>query len=110
MSVYRFAAFLTVAGACGFGISSLIFPSGAAGPVFVAAALCTIAGPLLFFCTVMIEVWLEYWASGHPVVRFAGSIPTAGPSSPAADHWTPEGLLREPKGPMSPLRGRGDER
>lgn len=110
MSIYRLAGFLTVAGAVGFGISSLIFPSGAAGPVFVAAALCTIAGPLLFFCAVMVQVLLEYWESGHPAVRFAGPIPSSGPSAPAADDWTPEGLLREPKGPMSPLRGRGDER
>lgn len=110
MSVYRFAAFLTVAGACGFGISSLIFPSGAAGPVFVAAALCTTAGPLLFFCTVMIQVMLEYWESGHPMVRFAGSTATGPQMAPPPDDWTPEGLLREPKGPMSPLRGRGEER
>jgi hypothetical protein len=110
MVVYRFAAFLTVAGAVGFGISSLIFPSGAAGPVFVAAGLFTIAGPLLFFCSVMIQVLVEYWQSEHPALGYAGPVAAAGPSSPAPDAWMPEGLLREPKGPMSPLRGRADER
>lgn len=108
MVIYRVAAFLTIAGAAGFGISSLIFPSGAAGPVFVAAALFTVAGPLLFFCTVMIQVMLEYWDSGHPSVRYAGSAAAMEAGPQADDDWTPEGLLRTPKGPLSPLRGRGE--
>jgi hypothetical protein len=110
MFIYRLAAFLTIAGGVGFAISSLIFPSGAAGPVFVAAALFTIAGPLLFFCVVMIQVMLEWFESGHPVAGYARPLAAAAPSGPAAEPWTPEGLLRQPKGPMSPLRGRGDER
>lgn len=110
MVMYRLAAFLTIAGAVGFGISSLTFPSGAAGAVFVAAALCTISGPLLFFCTVIVQVLLEYWQLGHPAVSYAGWSAAAAPAAPASDDWTPEGLLRQPKGPMSPSRGRSDER
>ena len=110
MVMYRIAAFLTIAGAAGFGISSLIFPSGAAGPVFVAAGLCTIAGPILFLCTVMMQVMLEYWESGRPAVHYAG-LAAATDVTPQIDaDWTPEGLLRTPKGPLSPLRGRGEER
>lgn len=109
MVIYRTAAFLTIAGAVGFGISSLIFPSGAANAVFVAAALCTISGPLLFLCTVIIQVMLEYWEIGHPAAPYA-AYPAAAPAALASDDWTPEGLVRKPMGPMSPLRGRGDER
>jgi len=72
--------------------------------VFNFAAVCLMAGPLIFFFYVMAGLCLEFIAVNRPPV--VGTF--AAPASPAdlIYEQLPEGLRRERKGPLNPSSGR----
>ena len=104
------AAIVFLVGAGGLVLSSLapILGDG----FFNFAAVCLVAGPLIFFFYVIIGLFLEFVGANRPPV----AIPAVGQAAYAAAsliHFaydqTPEGLQRERKGPMNPSRGRADK-
>ena len=108
------AAMITLVGAVGFVISSLVSASAAGDPVFNSAAICIIVGPLVFFSYVIIGLCLEF-ASPYPkpevrIMRGPSlAVPEAALSHAAFAEGLPEGLRRERKGPLNPSTGRGDK-
>ena len=104
------AAIITLVGAAGFVISSLVHASAAANFIFNASAFCMVAGPLIFLCYVVIGLWLEFVSVNRiPAVRRVARGPSpdlAQPGPAAMDEWIPEGLLREHKGPLNRSTGR----
>jgi hypothetical protein len=110
-----FAAMITLVGAVGFAISSLVSASAAGDPVFNSAAICMIVGPLIFFSYVIIGLCLEFASTDpKPEVRIAMRdpslmVPEAALSHAAFAEVLPEGLRRERKGPLNPRTGRGDK-
>jgi hypothetical protein len=111
------AAIITLVGAVGFVISSLVngHASAAGGLVFNAAAICTVVGPLIFFSYVIIGLCIEFAITNQkPEVRVAVrgpplDVPTAPLSPVAVDEGLPEGLRRERKGPLNPSTGRAEK-
>jgi hypothetical protein len=109
------AAMVTLVGAVGFVISSLVPASGAGDLVFNLAAICIIAGPLIFFSYVIIGLCIEFASTNQkPEVRIAVhspllAVPPAPLSHVAVGELLPEGLLRERKGPLNPSTGRGNK-
>ncbi len=109
------AAMITLVGAVGFVISSLVSASAAGDPVFNSAAICIIAGPLIFFSYVIIGLCIEFAGTNQkPEVRIAVrgpllAVPPAPLSHVAVGEGLPEGLRRERKGPLNPSTGRGDK-
>jgi hypothetical protein len=105
------AAMVTLVGAVGLVISSLVSSSGAGDMVFNAAAICIVVGPLIFFSYVMIGLCLEFASTNKPEVKIATLVPSpdllvAPLSYVAFDERLPEGLRRERKGPLNPSTGR----
>lgn len=104
------AGTLTLVGALGLVISSLAHTSAASEPLFNAAAFCLIAGPLVFFSYVVIGLWVEFVhfdREPQPVsVAPARPFPLATASNETFDKWIPEGLRRQPKGPLGRSTGR----
>jgi hypothetical protein len=109
------AAMVTLVGAVGLVISSLVSTSGAGDLVFNAAAICIVVGPLIFFSYVMIGLCLEFASTNQkPEVKIAGPVPSpdllvAPLSYVAFDEPLPEGLRRERKGPLNPSTGRASK-
>jgi hypothetical protein len=109
------AAMVTLVGAVGLVISSLVSASGAGDLVFNAAAICIVVGPLIFFSYVMIGLCLEFASSNQkPEVKIAALGPSPDPlvaplSYAAFDERLPEGLRRERKGPLNPSTGRASK-
>jgi hypothetical protein len=106
------AAIITIIGAVGFVISSLVHASGAGNFIFNASAACMVAGPLIFLFYVIVGLFLEFLSINRiPDVRITAGgpspdVPAALPSQAAFDDWVPEGLLREHKGPLNRSTGR----
>ena len=104
------AALITLLGGAGLVISSLA-PALVGDGIFNFSAACLVAGPLIFFCYVMIGLYLEFvdtnWPSG---VRIVAQTPYASEPSPGLSPYDapPEGLRRERKGPMNPSSGRAN--
>jgi hypothetical protein len=109
------AAMVTLVGAVGFVVSSLVSASTAGDLVFNVAATCIIAGPLIFFSYVIIGLCIEFASAGQkPEVRIAVrgpllAVPPALLSRVAFGEGLPEGLRRERKGPLNPSTGRGNK-
>ena len=109
------ASMVTFVGAIGFVISSFVSASAAGDLVFNAAAICIIAGPLIFFSYVIIGLCIEFAGTNQkPEVKIAVrgpllAVPPAPLSHVAVGEGLPEGLLRERKGPLNPSTGRGDK-
>jgi len=107
------AAAITIIGLVGFVVSSLAYSSTAGDLLFNAAAVCIVAGPLIFFSYVVIGLCIEFVSVNRKSdVTIAARAPSrdalAVPLSRIASHvWIPEGLLRERKGPLNPATGRG---
>ena len=111
MFVPALAAILTFVGAGGFVLSSLFHPSAASDFIFSAAAICVIAGPLIFFAYVMFGLCIEFINTSllMPQARRVASGPLRDvPDTPlyAVALSLPEGLRRERKGPLNPSSGR----
>jgi hypothetical protein len=103
------AATLTLVGALGLVISSLAHTSAASEPIFNAAAICLVAGPLVFFSYVVIGLCVEFahFDQEPEPVRVASTPPSlASVDNEAIDRWIPEGLRRKPKGPLGRISGR----
>jgi hypothetical protein len=109
------AAIVTLVGAAGFVLSSLVHASAAGNFIFNASAFCMVAGPLIFLCYVFIGLCLEFININRiPEVRRAArgpspDDPVAQPGHAAFDDWIPEGLLREHKGPLNRSTGRASK-
>ena len=103
---------ITLVGAVGFVISSLVSASAAGDPVFNSAAICIIVGPLVFFSYVIIGLCMEFASTDpKPEVRITMRgpslvVPEAALSYAAVAESLPEGLRRERKGPLNPSTGR----
>jgi hypothetical protein len=102
------AATLTLVGALGLVISSLAHTSAASEPIFNAAAVCLVAGPLVFFSYVVIGLYVEFMHFERESVRVApiSPSPLAIVGNEPFDKWIPEGLRRQPKGPLGRITGR----
>ena len=104
------AATLTLVGALGLVISSLAHTSAASEPIFNAAAICLVAGPLVFFSYVVSGLWVEFLHFGRepqPVsVAPTRPFPLATVGNETFSKWIPEGLRRQPKGPLGRSTGR----
>lgn len=106
------AAAITVLGFVGLVISSLAHAGAAGDFIFNAAAVCMVAGPLIFLTYVVIGLCVEFLAINKKsrFVNAAFALPLARSTSAAndiaLDHWIPEGLRRERKGPLDPVSGR----
>lgn len=104
------AATLTLVGALGLVISSLAHTSAASEPIFNAAAICLVAGPLVFFSYVVIGLCVEFVRfdrEPEPLsVAPAPPSPLATVGNEAFGKWIPEGLRRQPKGPLGRNTGR----
>jgi len=107
------AAAITIIGLVGFVVSSLVYPSTAGDLLFNAAAVCIVAGPLIFFSYVVIGLCIEFVSVNR---KSDMSIAARAPPRDALEVplsrigsyvWIPEGLLRERKGPLNPATGRG---
>ena len=112
MFIYIVAAIVTLTGAVGFVLSSLIHASAAADFIFNAAAFCLLAGPLVFFSYVVIGMCMEFARINRkPVVMIVAPapsfvVPAVLPRHALFNESLPEGLRRAPKGPMNPSTGR----
>jgi hypothetical protein len=103
------AATLTLVGALGLVISSLAHTSAASEPIFNAAAICLVAGPLVFFSYVVIGLCVEFVhfdQEPEPVRVASTPPPLASVDNETIDRWIPEGLRRKPKGPSGRISGR----
>ena len=102
------AAIVFLIGVGGLVLSSLVPIVG--DGVFNFAAVCLMAGPLIFFFYVMAGLCLEFIAVNRPPVvgTFAPVRASYAPASPAdlIYEQLPEGLRRERKGPLNPSSGR----
>jgi len=103
------AAIVFLGGAAGLVLSSLAPIVG--DGFFNFASICLIAGPLIFFCYVMVGLCLEFVAANRPPIvarAFAGCQAVYAPATLSyfRDDKIPEGLLRERKGPLNPSSGR----
>ena len=107
------AAAITIIGLVGFVVSSLVYPSTAGDLLFNAAAVCIVAGPLIFLSYVVIGLCIEFVRVNR---KSEVSVAARAPSRDALEVplsrigsyvWIPEGLLRERKGPLNPATGRG---
>jgi hypothetical protein len=106
------ALIVTLVGAAGFLIISLVHASAGYHFIFLAAAACVLIGPLIFLAYVVIGLCMEFAStSQRPVVKAVARRP---PSDVAAasyghasfDEGVPEGLRRERKGPLNRSSGR----
>jgi hypothetical protein len=104
------AAVLTLVGALGLVISSLAHTSAVSEPIFNAAAVCLVAGPLVFFSYVVIGLCVEFMHFDREPepgrVASTPPSPLATIDNEAIDRWIPEGLRRKPKGPLGRISGR----
>jgi hypothetical protein len=102
------AAIVFLIGAGGLVLSSLAPIVG--DGFFNFAAVCLMAGPLIFFFYVIFGLFLEFVDASRPSVgsTIALGQPAYGSASPGefADEQIPEGLRRERKGPLNPSSGR----
>ncbi|HEY6024787.1 MAG TPA: hypothetical protein VIV34_11515 [Pseudolabrys sp.] len=106
------ATAVTLLGAAGLVVSSLVHASWAGDFVFNFAAVCLVAGPLLFFVYVIIGLCIEFVQTsqnpeGRTVARGSLRKVSAEPLVRAAYYDAlPEGLRRERMGPLNPSTGR----
>lgn len=103
-----FAAAITALGVVALVVSSLAHASAAGDWFFNVAAICIVAGPLIFFAHVIGGLWLEF-ASINRAFEVKSAVfaqPLAPALWPARDQSIPEGLRRERKGPLNPSTGR----
>ena len=104
------AAALTSVGAFGLVISSLAHTSAASEPIFNAAAICLVTGPLVFFGYVVVGLCIEFTRFERiPQLVTVSQPPAFSPApaaTPASDKWIPEGLRRERRGPLGRITGR----
>ena len=103
------AAIVFLIGAGGLVLSSLAPIVG--DGFFNFAAVCLMAGPLIFFSYVIFGLFLEFVDANRPsFVSTTTAIVQAAyaPASPGefASEQIPEGLRRERKGPLNPSSGR----
>jgi hypothetical protein len=104
------AAIVFLVGASGLVLSSLA-PAIVGDGIFNFAAVCLVAGPLIFFFYVIVGLWMEFMEANQTseasIVAF-GSPAYAQAAYPS--HFVydglPEGLRRERKGPLNPHSGR----
>ena len=107
------AAIVTLLGAAGLVLSSLA-PALVGDGIFNFSAVCLVAGPVMFFCYVMIGLYMEFvetnWPSAVRIVAHTRS-PYASEAPPGLSAYdaSPEGLRRERKGPMNPSSGRASK-
>jgi len=106
------AAILTLAGAFSLVVSSFV-GTGAVGDFFFnAAAICLVAGPVIFFSYVVIGLCMEFIGIDRKpkVATFRRSPLLDSSEAPLInvkfDEWIPEGLRRERRGPLGPIYGR----
>lgn len=105
-----FALGLTVLGAAGFSMLSVLHLGAAADPLFYTAAACFALGPLTFLAYVGLTLLIEFLHSEGVVgPRYAqlSSVSARAafpPYRPAA--WVPEGLRHPRQGALSRSRGR----
>lgn len=97
------AAIVFSIGIGGLVIASLAPMGGDA--VFNFAAVCMLAGPLIFFFYVMMGLFLEFVAVNRPPVVAVASYAPDPPSRFVYEQF-PEGLRRERKGPLNRSSGR----
>jgi hypothetical protein len=103
------AAIVTLLGAAGLVLSSLAPIVG--DGFFNFAAICLMAGPLIFFFYVILGLCLEFVTANRPstvVSTFAVGQAAYAPATLSyfTDEKIPEGLRRERKGPLNPNSGR----
>jgi hypothetical protein len=102
------AAIVFLGGAGGLILSSLAPIVG--DGFFNFAAICLVAGPLIFFFYVMAGLFLEFVAANRPPIASTIALGQAGYASESLSYFTdekiPEGLRRERKGPLNPSSGR----
>jgi ABC-type multidrug transport system fused ATPase/permease subunit len=103
-----FAAAITALGVGALVVSSLAHASAAGDWFFNVAAICMVAGPLIFFTHVIAGLWLEFASINRTfeIRRTIFAQPLAPALWPALDQSIPEGLRRERKGPLNPSTGR----
>ena len=104
-------AVITALGGIAFALLSLFSPSPAGDFFFFTSAVVFLAGPMMFLGYVLLALLAEFW-SLHVAAASGASYAFAAPASEETvvqAAWTPEGLLRTPKGPLSPSRGRSDQ-
>lgn len=103
-----FSAIVTVAGGFAFAMLSVFSPHPAGDFFFFTSAVVFLAGPVMFLAYVLAMLAVEFFTSD----RSAGVGATLASAMPAAAApviqaaWVPEGLMRSPKGPLSPTKGR----
>lgn len=110
------AAIITFTGFAGFVISSLVssftHAPAASDVIFNTSAVFLVAGPLAFFGYVILGMGLEFIRINRPPkVRAAAPapsviVPAVLPRHVPFEQSLPEGLRRQPKGPMNPGTGR----
>ena len=103
-------AALTLAGALGLVLSSLAHTTPASEPIFNAAAICLVTGPIVFFSYVIIGLCLEFKSINRKPEVTTVPRPVSPPMPSLGevkfDQWIPEGLRRERKGPLGRIVGR----
>ena len=108
------AAALTLVGIFGLVISSLAHTFAASEPIFNISAICLVAGPLVFFSYVVTGLCIDFAHFGRepePVrVAPVAQPPLALIGNETFDKWIPEGLRRQPKGPLGRITGRASFR
>ncbi len=115
MSIPKIAVIVTLIGAVGLVLSSLVHASAVDDFVFNAAAVCLVGGPLIFFGYVFTGLCIDVaHADRIPEVRIAALVPSAAvPVVPRSavtfDEWVPQGLRRGRKGPLNRSTGRANK-
>jgi hypothetical protein len=111
MLAAKIAVIVTLIGAAGFLIMSLVHASAGYHFIFLAAAACVLIGPLIFLGYVVVGLCLEFASTSRisAVKAVAGRAPSdvaAAPYGHAGSEDLPEGLRRERKGPLNRSSGR----
>ena len=106
MIIPIFAAAITFVGLGGFALSSLLPASAVNDFFFNVAAVCMVAGPVIFLMYVVIGLFVEFIGTEYKAaVAPAGRAPLHEVPVFFIDP-VPEGLRRMPKGPLNRSTGR----